>query len=285
VASSIHGVVEGLAHAAGAAVAKPASAPDARLAVNLQAAQRRVWTAIATAEAAGGVCQGVAARLLLTEAAVVVRGRRDASQAARDGEAGLCIENAEAHPLTVHQEVEGLAEAGAVAAAGHPAAPDAGLPVDLQAIPLAQLLTVAAAEAGAQVRYRVAARRVRLEAADVGLWGPLRDPVRHQRRRPSRAHVARHKVRIAVQRRGSSPVILAGCDAVRKLRVEGEEGCGLAVQSQVEGLAQVAVRRVARDAATPHTGLATDLSAVQRGIRPAVTAAEAGGSFPQAAAA
>mmetsp|Transcript_51331 Transcript_51331/g.164356 ORF Transcript_51331/g.164356 Transcript_51331/m.164356 type:complete len:337 (-) Transcript_51331:339-1349(-) len=194
------------------------------------------------------------------------------------------MEGAEAHSLAVHQEVKGLAAAGTVAVAGPSTTPYTGLSVDPKAVRLRYPLAVTAAEAGAHVRYHVAASCVRLQAADVCRRRPLRDPMRDQWRTRKHGHVAWHEARIAVQRCGSWSVVLAGCEAVGELRVEREEGRGLAVHGQVEGLAKVGVCGVARDAAAPHARLSIDLPAEERGVWPAITAAKARRGICQGAA-
>mmetsp|Transcript_23841 Transcript_23841/g.73911 ORF Transcript_23841/g.73911 Transcript_23841/m.73911 type:complete len:422 (-) Transcript_23841:3-1268(-) len=264
---AVHGQVEGLAKVGVCGVARDAAAPHARLSIDLPAEERGVWPAITAAKARRGICQGAAPRRSRLEAREVVLGKLSAFRAAGDAEAGLGEKGGEALALPVHEEVEGLAEAAAVAVAQASAAPDAGLAVDLQTVLLLKRAAITAAEASAHVPDAGATVAVRSKAAHVRFGGPLRDPPWCKCRQWRQCRQWCRRQRVAVP---------APCDLVVRHCVERGESDSFPVHQEVVRLAQVAAVGVAGAPTAPDAWLTPDLQAAPLLLLAAITAAQTG---------
>mmetsp|Transcript_16572 Transcript_16572/g.45565 ORF Transcript_16572/g.45565 Transcript_16572/m.45565 type:complete len:328 (-) Transcript_16572:653-1636(-) len=186
-------------------------------------------------------------------------------------EGGLGAEGEEGGALSVHQEVEGLTQVGAVGLTGTSAAPNARLAVDLQPPPLLPLAAVLAAQAHITVLDHVAAKPMIHEAACLFLRRLLGDPpLRGNGRQCSRG-----VVRESIEGRGLGLAILARGNAVGKLGMEAEERSARPVQRVVKGLAHAGAAAVADCATTPDAGLAGCLLAFELLKGPAIASTEA----------
>mmetsp|Transcript_77488 Transcript_77488/g.240021 ORF Transcript_77488/g.240021 Transcript_77488/m.240021 type:complete len:204 (+) Transcript_77488:3870-4481(+) len=181
-ALAIGRIVEGLAEAGLAAVARSAAAPNAGLILDLQDPNGAHAPAVLAGQAILRVPDvGAAAAAGLLQAGVVVGGQRDiALLAVCNLVHSLGNKVGECHTRAIHDVVKRLAEACAVCGACDAAAPDARLTCYVHALERLESAAVRAGHARLHVTVRVAAFWCGLQALQVLSLRLLRNPERHQ---------------------------------------------------------------------------------------------------------